>query len=346
MRHSDSDSDALSTRAGIAFEQLFDLDEIQRLQDEFAEAVNVASIITRPDGTPLTRPSHFCRLCEEIIRATPKGRANCQHSDSVIGSPSTSGPIIQTCLSSGLWDAGAAITVGGQHIANWLIGQVRDDSQDTRGIKRYAQEIGVDALTAEAAFLEVPAMSRVRFEKIAQMLFTLASQLSAKAYQNLQLKQAIEERKTIEASLLESEAYNKALFSNSHTALVVMDAASFRFIDCNASALKLYQLPTREIALGLTPADVSAPIQPDGRRSDEAARHYVDEALENGEEQLVIVAHGGTQMAAMERFAVPHKTFHEWCGPNAGGYVLDACDWKTQRVLHVVKTVQYAEENA
>ena len=31
---------------------------------------------------------------------------------------------------------------------------------------------------------------------------------------------------------------------------------------------------------------------------------------------------------------------------NAGGYVLDACDWKTQRVLHVVKTVRYAEENA
>ena len=58
------------------------------------------------------------------------------------------------------------------------------------------------------------------------------------------------------------------------------------------------------------------------------------------------MAHGGTQMAAMERFAVPHKTFHEWCGPNAGGYVLDACDWKTQRVLHVVKTVQYTEEKA
>lgn len=94
--------------------------------------------------------------------------------------------------------------------------------------------------------------------------------------------------------------------------------------------------------------------RPPGRRAQErfcrrvctTFAKLVDEALENGEEQLVIVAHGGTQMAAMERFAVPHKTFHEWCGPNAGGYVLDACDWKTQRVLHVVKTVRYAEENA
>ena len=31
---------------------------------------------------------------------------------------------------------------------------------------------------------------------------------------------------------------------------------------------------------------------------------------------------------------------------DAGGYVLDACDWKTEHILHVVKTVQYTEENA
>ena len=100
-------------------------------------------------------------------------------------------------------------------------------------------------------------------------------------------------------------------------------------------------------------AENETSAHPDGERKSDFCRRVcttfaelVDEALENGEEQLVIVAHGGTQMAAMERFAVPHKTFHEWCGPNAGGYVLDACDWKTQRVLHVVKTVRYAEENA
>ena len=34
------------------------------------------------------------------------------------------------------------------------------------------------------------------------------------------------------------------------------------------------------------------------------------------------------------------------CWAVLGGFVLDACDWKTQRVLHVVKTVRYAEENA
>ena len=70
----------------------------------------------------------------------------------------------------------------------------------------------------------------------------------------------------------------------------------------------------------------------------------MDKALADGEELLVILAHGGTQMAALERYALPHKDYYEWCGPNAGGFVLDAADWADKRVLHLVKTVQYTRE--
>ena len=70
----------------------------------------------------------------------------------------------------------------------------------------------------------------------------------------------------------------------------------------------------------------------------------VDKSLADGEEMLVILAHGGTQMAAMERYALPHKDYYEWCAPNAGGFVLDAKDWAAKRVLHLVKTVQYTKE--
>ena len=70
----------------------------------------------------------------------------------------------------------------------------------------------------------------------------------------------------------------------------------------------------------------------------------VDKALADGEEMLVILAHGGTQMAAMERYALPHKDYYEWCAPNAGGFVLDAKDWASKQVLYLVKTVQYTKE--
>ena len=51
-----------------------------------------------------------------------------------------------------------------------------------------------------------------------------------------------------------------------------------------------------------------------------------------------------TQMAALERFAVPHKNYYSWCAPAAGGFVLDAADWVHQKTLRVVKTVQYTKE--
>lgn len=81
--------------ASVEFTDLFNLEEIQAIQDLFARANGVASIITKVDGTPLTRPSNFCRLCSGIIRKTEKGRKNCYYSDSMIGRHHPEGPIIQ-----------------------------------------------------------------------------------------------------------------------------------------------------------------------------------------------------------------------------------------------------------
>ena len=54
----------------------------------------------------------------------------------------------------------------------------------------------------------------------------------------------------------------------------------------------------------------------------------------------------GETKTAMERYALPHADYYHWCAPNAGGYVLDAGDWAEQRVLHLLKTVQYTKEDA
>src|SRR5665647_3617498 len=177
----------------IQFSDVFNLEDIQRLQDLFSDASGVASIITHPDGTPITRPSNFCRLCNDIIRKTEKGRANCYHSDAIIGRYNPSGAIIWPCLSGGLWDAGASITVGGKHIANWLIGQVRNKELDEKRMIQYADEIGVGRNEFMEALNEVPVMSVEQFKKVSNMLFTFANELSEKAFNNLQLKMQITE---------------------------------------------------------------------------------------------------------------------------------------------------------
>ena len=76
-----------------------------------------------------------------------------------------------------------------------------------------------------------------------------------------------------------------------------------------------------------------------------AFEQLADEALARGDEQLVIVAHGGTQMAALSSFAEPRRDYYSWNAPVAGGFVLSADAWKTRRALRVLKTVGYAEEN-
>ncbi len=191
----------LDEAEGIEFEELFNIDDIQKLQDSFAKGTRVASIITHPDGTPITKPSNFCRLCEIIIRQTDKGLKNCYHSDAVVGRHNPDGPIVQPCLSGGLWDAGASITVGGKHVANWLIGQVRNEAQEEEKMLEYAREIDADVVAFLEAFREVPIMSREQFGSVATALFLMANQLSASAYQNIQQARFITERKRAEEQL-------------------------------------------------------------------------------------------------------------------------------------------------
>lgn len=204
----------------ITFSDLFAIDDIQQLQDEFAIATGVASIITTPEGMPITKPSNFCRLCSEIIRNTDKGRSNCYNSDRIIGRPNPAGATVQTCMSGGLWDAGAGITVEGQHIANWLIGQVRDETQTEDQMANYAKEINTDVNDFLDAYREVPAMSLERFKNIASMLYTLANQISSVAYQNVIQTQLISKLKKTETELKHNQ---EELLTSEHKLNTVVD---------------------------------------------------------------------------------------------------------------------------
>lgn len=180
----------------LEFEELFDVEEMQRLQDVLAEATGVGSMITRPDGTPITRPSNFCRLCN-LIRQTDRGRENCCRSDALLGTYHPDGPVVTRCLSAGLWDAGASITAGGRHVANWLIGQVRVDDTPDEELLEYAEQIGADRDEFARALADVQRMPLEQFKQIAMTIFLFAQQLSRVSYDVGQRKRAqvaIEER--------------------------------------------------------------------------------------------------------------------------------------------------------
>lgn len=80
------------------------------------------------------------------------------------------------------------------------------------------------------------------------------------------------------------------------------------------------------------------------RRVCAAFAPLVDRALSEGEDTMTVLSHGGTVMAVMERYALPHKPYFQWLPPNAGGFVLDAGSWAREGALTYVETVRYARE--
>jgi PAS domain S-box-containing protein len=204
----------------IKFKDLFDIDEIQKIQDAFAKVTGVASLITDTKGVPITKPSNFCFLCEHIIRKTEKGIQNCIKSDAELGKYITDKPNIMKCYSVGFWEGVANIKAGNYHIANWLIGQVIDEKDDINSFLKYAKEIGVDEEEFKKALLSVTRMPKEKFDEISHALFLLADQLSKQALKNLQqaryileLEQKEKQIKTAEEKLrLALEATNDGLW--------------------------------------------------------------------------------------------------------------------------------------
>ncbi len=176
--------------SSLKLTDLIDLVQLQKIQDAFAEATGVASIITDVDGIPITKPSNFCRLCSEVIRKTEKGCQNCMRSDAALGKLHPNGPIMQPCLSGGLWDGGTSICVGDRHIANWLIGQIRNDAQNEETMLAYAREIGADLNEFKSALDEVTVMSVEQFAKVCNALYLIARQISSLAFHNMALHQS------------------------------------------------------------------------------------------------------------------------------------------------------------
>ena len=58
-----------------------------------------------------------------------------------------------------------------------------------------------------------------------------------------------------------------------------------------------------------------------------AFRELTDQALQDGLEQIAVVAHGGTQMAVLEKWAGSDRQYWEWQTACGCGWILDTARW-------------------
>mgnify|MGYP001482953271 CR=1 FL=1 len=249
----------------IRFNDIFEPEEIQQLQDLFSDATGVSSVITDTLGNHLTRPTNFRRLCRDIIRPTVKGMEMCRLSDVGIGRLVSSKSQIFPCLSCGLWESGVGIYAGGKHIANWLIGQVRNESIDVRKMTEIAVEIGVDVNDFMVALEEVPVMSLEQFEKVAKMLSVYVNGLSGKAYDNYIQNQKIADLDKARVQLQESEIRFRNLLMNVQSVSVQGYDPEGNTLYWNKASEQLYGYSAKE-AIGrnlldlIIPPDLRIPV--------------------------------------------------------------------------------------
>jgi PAS domain S-box-containing protein len=242
----------------LIFSDVFNIEEIQAIQEAFSLATGTASVIADMNGQFITSPSNFSRLCGSMVRSTEKGRADCIYAVALTGKMAVASPHIETCQVCGLLHGSATITVGEHPVAIWHVGQICENMPGDDEIEKFAGIIGISVDEYRSALSEVPLMRREHFENICNALFLIARQVSILAVQNVQQAREITKRQKTEEALKESEERYRKLFKDNPLPAVVFDRETLAIVDANDAATEQYGY-AREEFLTMTVKDLRPP---------------------------------------------------------------------------------------
>jgi PAS domain S-box-containing protein len=243
----------------FSLSDIFDIEQLQKIQDAFAITHNVASVITDIEGNPITAPSNFSPVCQ-IIRSTTRGRELCHKSDKLIGQQARKllKPFSTNCLSCGFVDAGAPIIIAGKHIANWMIGQALKNGLNEERIRETARKLGSNEQQMVEAFREMSFGEIGQFNNVMNFLWIMAKEISALGYNNLKLARDIEERKAMEKALRESEDLYRQVLQTSPDGIALVDMKG-NMLYISPKAKQLFGYPEDHETKGLCIFDFIEP---------------------------------------------------------------------------------------
>jgi PAS domain S-box-containing protein len=236
----------------ISLFDLFLAEEIQRVQDAFALASNVASVISAPDGTPLTRPSNFCETFAMLAHGRDAVETGHIFPASALRLSAAAGLTVHVCPLTDLLYAGMPIIVGECHVANWVIGQVRDEDMDKTQSLVLAERIGADPKTVDDALERMPRMSRARFGAVADSMALIAGHVFRQAY--AERSRCMDEAEA-GRRVRESEERFRAVFDSVSDAVFIHDWPGGALADANERAVSMFGY-TREELQGMSLVDL------------------------------------------------------------------------------------------
>ncbi|MCD4652272.1 MAG: PocR ligand-binding domain-containing protein, partial [Candidatus Cloacimonetes bacterium] len=233
----------------LSLTDIVDLKVLQKLQDDFAEALDMPSVIFDTNGAYLTKPSRFTKFCA-LVRSNKKGAANCHRYDCKLMQElqEDKKPTIRRgCLLKNLVTGTVPVVIQGQHLANWSIGQVIDSELDIDEIRNYAHEIDIDEDELIAAAKTLVPIDEEAFGRAIHFLDSLSGHVSLLALKNMQQGREIAERQQAEKVLKEE----RNLFSSGPVITIIWSPVHngpVNYVSANCTEI-----------LGYTPAEMTNP---------------------------------------------------------------------------------------
>jgi len=182
INNSELDMDVLEIK------DIIDINLLQKFQDDFASAMNCASVTVDKDGTPVTNPSSYTRFCDGFVHSTKKGDDRCAASHKRMGEEAarTGKPFVGPCH-AGLIDFAAPIIVEGKLIGTVLGGQMLSESPKEQSYIQIAKEIDVNGHSLVEAVHEVNIVDLKNIEKAASVLFIVVNTLAKNGFNQIEL---------------------------------------------------------------------------------------------------------------------------------------------------------------
>lgn len=145
------------------------LDVLQQIQDEFADATGLAAIAVDTENNYITKGSNFTDFCMKMTRGNPEGLRRCEKCDN-----ECTGTYF---CHAGLMDFSTDIVVNGEKVGAIIGGQILPEEPDIEKFRQIAQELHIDEEQYIDALNRVPIRSEKTIRAGAKMLGNVINQL-------------------------------------------------------------------------------------------------------------------------------------------------------------------------
>lgn len=228
---------------------VIELNVLQKLQDAFAAAFKMPSLIIDLQGNPITRPSCFVDFCR-YVRSKEKGEEHCNAFDAQLtkGYATIQGPVIQHgCAISNIMHAAVPIVVNRKHLANFAIGQVIEGIADEEELRLFALSIDADPEVLIAMAKTLIPMEQSQIQNAMNFLTVLTEQIGALGFQILQNRAFIQKQGLYENEI---RKLSKAMEHVPASVVITNTNGDIEYVNQKFVDITGY---TREEALGQNP---------------------------------------------------------------------------------------------